>query len=635
MRREAAEAHDELVKDTSSAGFDQTAGLTASRISLVGNDDLEIDIRIGDIASHLRDDERIDHWRVQLRYMTLLQRQTMPSELNPLGMEPIRRALWALCRESDGNLEQRLVRLDSIEEALKLLLPGVYTELNILLENKGILPAQHTQARQSHHHAMTGAITAPADSLAILQQAMQQQRSASFSRSNSLSAKGNTLLDASAIVALNHLIERMNAFELQQTEENALQKPIPGSNDAYTPLLKSKDFDLEPGQPTAVALDTLALIFEAIYASPDLPDVVKCLLGRLQIPLLKQAVLDAGFFANEQHPARRLISRLAEASLGLPIDVARDHPVCVHLARIVDTVRADLDGNADNVPTHLARLDVIIGKRDEAIQNATRPLVELVQRHERKEESIATAEEWLAKKLPGITNPVFSDFLSNHWLHVMTTACEESGKGGKDWTEAESTIDYLLWSIQPKQTPEERQRLTAGIPALLKKINFWLDRIAFPLEEKKAFLDICFAQQTAALRGRIAEEAQQARVKTAAKRSPSTGQPRLLEADRRQVHYYGIPMTSTTPRKTGPMTVKTGEWLNYTLPDGKQLSGTCCWQAPQTQTVLLFSPATRHALALTQEAIETQLRKGQARKLSGTPLFDLAARHALKQLRGD
>ena len=74
MRREVAEAHDELAAEAPPEGFDQTHGLTASRISLLGHDDLEIDIRIGDIASHLRDDERIDHWRVQLRYMTLLQR---------------------------------------------------------------------------------------------------------------------------------------------------------------------------------------------------------------------------------------------------------------------------------------------------------------------------------------------------------------------------------------------------------------------------------------------------------------------------------------------------------------------------------------------------------------------------------
>ena len=81
--------------------------------------------------------------------------------------------------------------------------------------------------------------------------------------------------------------------------------------------------------------------------------------------------------------------------------------------------------------------------------------------------------------------------------------------------------------------------------------------------------------------------------------------------------------------------MKPGDWLNYCLPDGKRLNGTCCWQDPQTRTVLLFSLVTRHVLAVSQESIEAQLRSGQARMLSGTSLFDAAAQRALQQLRGE
>ena len=268
MRREVAEAHDELAAEAPPEGFDQTHGLTASRISLLGHDDLEIDIRIGDIASHLRDDERIDHWRVQLRYMTLLQRPVMPPEQNPLGMEPIRRALWAICREGGGSLEQQFGRLDKLEETLKLRLPGVYAELNQLLESKGIAPTQTQLIRQPTSRAVASA--SPTNPLAMLQLTMQQQRGdnvpaggAALGGANA-SAGGNALLDASAMVMLNHLIERMNAIELQTAG-----KPLPDTAtgpDAPPPnLLRSKDFDLAPGQPAAIMLDTLALIFEAIF----------------------------------------------------------------------------------------------------------------------------------------------------------------------------------------------------------------------------------------------------------------------------------------------------------------------------------------------------------------------------------
>ena len=81
--REIETAYDELAASTKRDGFEQTSGLTASRISLVGHDDLELEIRIGDLINRLKGNERIDRWRVQLRYMTLLDRPRMSAENNP------------------------------------------------------------------------------------------------------------------------------------------------------------------------------------------------------------------------------------------------------------------------------------------------------------------------------------------------------------------------------------------------------------------------------------------------------------------------------------------------------------------------------------------------------------------------
>ena len=128
--REVGAAHDELASSAQQDGFGQTAGLTASRITLVGNDELDLEIRIADIANRLKGNDRIDPWRVQLRYMALLQRPKMAAECNPLGLEPICRGLWAICRESGNNLDQNLDLLGRLEEDLQARLPDVYTELN-------------------------------------------------------------------------------------------------------------------------------------------------------------------------------------------------------------------------------------------------------------------------------------------------------------------------------------------------------------------------------------------------------------------------------------------------------------------------------------------------------------------------
>ena len=213
-------------------------------------------------------------------------------------------------------------------------------------------------------------------------------------------------------------------------------------DNAAPPLhtLRSRDLDLPAGKPTAIALDTLSLIFDAIFTSPDLPDVIKTLLGRLQIPLLKRAILDATFFADTRHPARQLVNRIARATIGLPQNISRDDPLCREIGRITDSARAPLENKDGDLTAPLAELDAMIAKRDEAIQAATPPYMRQVQAHENRENALASAQTWLQKTLARTGEPAFIEFLSVHWVRYMQNACLEEGIGGKTWKEGEATL---------------------------------------------------------------------------------------------------------------------------------------------------------------------------------------------------
>lgn len=646
VAREIAAAHDELVSTDTPEGFEGTRGLTASRISLVGLDDLEIDIRIGDIASHLREDENIDHWRVQSRYMTLLRRPRMAPDENPVGMEPIRRALWILCREIGDELDRQIDRLERIEEMLKLRLPEVYLELNQLLERRGVQPAPAQLVRQadsgrgqtaSPRHDAGGSAANP---LAALQQTMLRQAGDDIPIAGNLAGGGNFAADATALMMLNHFLERLDAIERQQTSSALASAGGEGGGEAGAlPLrpLRSGDLDLPPGKPTAVILDTLSLIFEAIFASPDLPDAVKTLLGRLQIPLLKKAIVDPTFFADTQHPARQLINRLTRLSIGLPTSMASDHPLSRKLAEIADAAKPALESRDGDLASHLAALDSLIARRDEAIQGAAKPYTEQVDTYERGEAALASAQDWLRKMLAQTREPAFVHFLSVHWVRVMQEACLAGGTGGDAWQEAAATIEQLLWSVQPKATPEERQQLTALIPVLIRKINAGLDRIAVPTEQRTPFLDACFTLQTAALRGKgLAESG----VGTAPPPAPSGEHPgtfppvRILEKDGKRVQYLGRPNRPAPAWRSAADAAKPGDWLTFAMPDGEVLCGRICHEGAESRTLLLFNPKWGYAVALASQIVAQQLQSGTARIASAASFFDDAAKQALGRLKG-
>ncbi len=648
--RVVGEAHDELAAAKQQDGFEQTAGLTASRISLVGFDDLELDIRIGDIANRLKGNERIDRWRVQLRYMTLLNRPNMAAESSPVGLDPICQGLWAICRAGNNNLEQNLERLGRLEEQLQAQLPNVYTELNDLLEHHGIEPAQvqlmqrATGGKPASGPGFGGAggdnFMPGANALANLQHALRQQFTSDDSffddHSPGNASSGSSALNASALVMLNHLMERLNALESQHASGVANGPADGGNGNPPLSALRSKDLDLPLGKPAAIALDTLSLIFELIFAAPDLPDVVKAAIGRLQIPLLKLAILDASFFADSRHPGRRLINRMARAAVGLAQDTGREHPICTSLGKMADAVRTTLEKNDGDLSPHLDELETLIAERDQSLKANARPYLQLLLGHEAREAAIANAQDWLFKALGKTSHAQIARFLSDYWVRLMQLAFMEGGADGALWKECAATCEQLLSSVRPQQSAEERKQLLALIPSLLKSLNDGLDRLEISSTERTLFLNTCFHLQTAALRNRpemqdaesYARPVTPPAARTASSVASSPAQ--ILEGDGKRVRYLGLPSSVQSPWRSGNSAWKEGEWISFQLPSGEHLCGLHCGQGTPTGTVLLFNDQWDYAVAVAPSLLEQQLR---ARIVSASSLFDDAAERALSQVK--
>lgn len=659
--REIETAYDELAASATRDGFEQTNGLTASRISLVGNDDLELDIRIGDLINRLKGNERIDRWRVQLRYMTLLDRPKMSAENNPAGLEPVSRGLWAICRASNASLDQNLDRLERLEEQLQTDLPEVYLELNTLLERRGIAPTavrpiQRGASNAQQDRSISGAQdkASEANALSVLQQRLHQKLAEDASldmaspgnaaaESGEARGLGNAALNASTLTMLNHLMERLVTLENAQVA-NQTNAPQTDASEATEPLrtIRSRDLDLPLGKPAAIALDTLSMIFDAIFATPDLPEVVKAIIGRLQIPLLRVAILDGTFFTHTQHPARQLINRLAHAALGLADDVGRDHPTCQHMARVVDEVRAALDANDSNLKPYLDRLDRLIEERDQSIQIKSQPYMHLLIEHEQRQSAKAHAHTWLQETLARCAEPSIRRFLTDHWIRVMQSAAEIGGPSGARWQESRTTIEELLWSIQPRQTPEERKRLVALVPTLLKRLNAELDTLNVSTEERAPFLNACFDLQTAALRNRPdlspkppepLQNPPTIEIVPPTRDDGMASPPlEILERDGKLVQYLASPAPHQPAWRTEGSLVKQGNWIVFQVPGEEILCGRLCGETSHSGSVLLFNSDWGYAVALNRSHLEQQLKGRKARDLTATALFDEATERALAQI---
>src|SRR5665213_2594668 len=91
-------------------------------------------------------------------------------------------------------------------------------------------------------------------------------------------------------------------------------------------------------QLESMTIEMVAMLFDFIFETRDLPDGIKALLARLQIPVLKAAMLDGAFFARKAHPARLLVNELAHAGLGWSPVSGQEDPLYRKMEAIVHRV---------------------------------------------------------------------------------------------------------------------------------------------------------------------------------------------------------------------------------------------------------------------------------------------------------
>src|ERR1700682_2709134 len=99
-------------------------------------------------------------------------------------------------------------------------------------------------------------------------------------------------------------------------------------------------------QLEAMTIELGAMLFDFIFETRDLPDSIKALVGRLQIPVLKAAMLDGAFFSKKSHPSRLLVNALADAGIGWSPTMGQDDPLYRKIEQIVHRI---LDDFTDDV----------------------------------------------------------------------------------------------------------------------------------------------------------------------------------------------------------------------------------------------------------------------------------------------
>ena len=238
-------------------------------------------------------------------------------------------------------------------------------------------------------------------------------------------------------------------------------------------------------------INLMALLFEFILSDHAVPDALKALIARLQIPMLKVAVLDKRFFSCASHPARRLLNEIASAAVGW--SPRHDYPRDTLYMRIEQVVQRLLNEFVED-PEIFSQLLLEFGaftaderRRSELLEQHTRNAEAGRVRTEAASQRIA---EVLNRRLMGKVLPLaVVQFLQQVWSQVLLLASLKHGEQSVQWQAGVRTMDELIWSVSLQRDAEAQRRLVEQLPGLLKSLRDGLTSAAFnPFSTREFFV---------------------------------------------------------------------------------------------------------------------------------------------------
>jgi hypothetical protein len=633
-----------LASQRTGSFHEEARGLTSSRITLVGDDDLELDIRFDNLCKRLAESTSVQLWKTHLRFVTLLGRPNLPKTQNPVGPEGIVAGLQSLFAAAGASsLDEKLDLLDRIEVLLREGLPVIYTRIDALLDGAGAEAAQ--PAIIGSGEAPRPATAAPAPAVSAVTGAAAQgvlSQLAGKLAKNGQPVAGHSLLSHAALDNLMFRLEQLERSHRNNTDfltatSPKLESLIPGlfadaSENVGPSMQPVRAHELGVPATTAEgqAIDAVGQFYSAVFSDPELPDTLKLLIAELQVITVRLALKDRTLFSRADHPLRLLIDRIGAVFIALPANADRQHPLCRKLSEIISRLKGGFGGNTDGIGVAADAVSELQAEQLREISSQAAAYMPLLHQIDRRDQAAGDIRRLLEAQDIGNLPPVLQGFFRQDWKRLLEKAWFEEGIDGPAWQSHARTLTRLLWTFRPKADSEERQALARELPQVLKSVKAGMEQLAMPAEAQAAILDACFELQTRAMRPAGSASASQAAPIPA---PPYKGSRQMtqgrVEAGDLVLHTLDFPsLPSSELPKSLPAP---GVWLSVPL-EGIEHTLCLCQRSPTSGRSLLFSPDPRLALAIHPQLLELRLRDGSIRQLGEPPLFARLLSRALESV---
>jgi hypothetical protein len=596
-------------------------------------DDMERSVAVETMVGRVLKRDGFALNQLTLRLNALLG-NTLDDQHNPLGPAMLCEFFLQAGRNLGVEIKVKLILLKLFERYVLADTEQLYAEANQLLLATGVLPAlKPAPARRAMDRAAASVYSeeshepTPADEgvqevFAALQELLLHVRG-SVAPTLEPSSASQPITTRDLLRLLSHLQQYVPAlaaqddFDLRNQLEQLLTRVSVKSGKSR--IVGGADEDV---------INLIAMVFDCILEDRNVPDSLKALIARLQIPMLKVAVLDKSFFSRSSHPARRLLNEIADAAMGWgDCDSAERDSLYVRIEQVVQRLLNDFVDDPAIFSELLADFLAFTSderRRSELLEQRLRDAEEGRAKTElaRRRVEQALNQALLGKVLP----PSVVTFVQNAWSKVLLLTRLKHGDQSAEWQADVQTMEQLIWSVQRHDDPEFSLRLLTLVPGLLKSLRDGLTSIAFD-----PFATGEFFSELEALHVKVLERA--ADTDQATMMIEVSQQIVLPTADEGSVELTSVRLPHDDAGLRQVDQLRLGSWVAFAEDDEHNLRCKLAAIIEATGKYIFVDRTGTKVRERSRTSLALEFRRGAVRALDDTLLFDRALESVLGNLR--
>jgi hypothetical protein len=254
--------------------------------------------------------------------------------------------------------------------------------------------------------------------------------------------------------------ELLSVLSLMQSMPNESLAPFPSRATRLSQRLKWEvlagagrlgvdSASIRLGTQDEDTIDLVCMLLEVMLAESHLQGRPRQLMLQLPTPYIKVALVDRELFLSDQHPARRLLNLLADASERCIGQGDAEHALLGEIEIAVAAILRDFSEDVQAFAPILKRFGEYYAAYLRKVQIAERRATELHRAQERRDDARGYAEAQLQARLADVRMPPgVVGFLRGYWVPYISALRLRGEAAGKDLEQGLAALDQLSSAVR-------------------------------------------------------------------------------------------------------------------------------------------------------------------------------------------